>query len=159
MTRKRRMFDIELPEGQEAALRDLCKNGDEPGIIAINGGKALCWCGIAPRSSYPVLQRSRVARPIEASQAENIWFISCLYVRVGFRRAGLTGQLIEAAVEYAYAHGASCVEACPTEADGPSAERYVGTAATFRACGFTEIARRSPNRPLVRFAAPRARRG
>ncbi|MGV2980623.1 N-acetyltransferase family protein [Camelimonas sp. ID_303_24] len=149
----RSVFDAMGKAQRKAALRELCNGGDEPGILAVSNDKALGWCAVAPRSSYPVLQRSRVARPIDASR-EGIWFISCLYVRVGFRRGGLTKQLIEAAVEYAFEQGASCVEACPTKARGADADRFVGTAATFQACGFTEIARRSPNRPLVRKTAP-----
>lgn len=152
----RSVFNAMGKEQRKGALRQLCLNGDEPGVIAINDSKALGWCAIAPRSSYPVLQRSRVAHPLDGAEAGRIWFISCLYVRVGFRRAGLTKQLIDAAVRHAFEHGASCVEACPTEATGTGAERFVGTAATFLACGFTEIARRSPNRPLVRFTTPLA---
>ncbi|MCD0423568.1 GNAT family N-acetyltransferase [Rubrivivax sp. JA1024] len=136
---------------RKAALHRLADSEQPPGILAIDGGRAVGWCAVAPRSAYPVLMRSRVAAPLPDRPVGANWFISCLYVRVGCRRRGLTARLIKAAVDHAIACGASCVEACPNEAAKSSAEGFVGTPATFAKLGFVEIARRSPTRPLMRW--------
>lgn len=136
---------------RKAALRKLSESEEPPGILAICDEQAVGWCAVARRNAYPVLKRSRVAAPIEDLPVDMIWFISCLYVRVGFRHHGLTGHLIRAAVEHAHVNGALCVEACPTVSAKTSAEGFIGTSATFAEHGFVEIARRSPKRPLMRW--------
>ena len=62
-------------------------------------------------------------------------------------------QLAGAAVDFARANKALAVDACAIEPDKPLVwgEGFVGLASVFRALGFSEIARRSPRRPLMRF--------
>jgi hypothetical protein len=62
-------------------------------------------------------------------------------------------ELAIAAVGHAKEKGASAVDACPVEADRPLmwGDGFVGIASVFRNLGFTEIARRSPRRPLMRL--------
>jgi GNAT superfamily N-acetyltransferase len=147
----RSQFNAMGKDARKAALHRLAGSEQPPGMLAIHDGQAVGWCAVAPRSAYPVLMRSRVAAPLPDQPAETCWFISCLYVRVGFRRHGLTAHLIKAAVDHAIASGASCVEACPNDSATTSAEGFVGTPATFAKLGFVEIARRSPTRPLMRW--------
>ncbi|PYF02112.1 acetyltransferase (GNAT) family protein [Rhodopseudomonas faecalis] len=147
----RSRFNAMGKDARKAALHRLADSAQPLGILAIHDDQAVGWCAVAPRSAYPVLMRSRVAAPLPDQLVETCWFISCLYVRVGFRRHGLTAHLIKAAVDYALACGASCVEACPNEAATSSSEGFVGTPATFAKLGFVEVARRSPTRPLMRW--------
>ncbi|MGO3931694.1 GNAT family N-acetyltransferase [Rhodopseudomonas pseudopalustris] len=147
----RSRFNAMGKDARKAALQELSASDESPGILAVRDGQAIGWCAVARRSAYPVLTRSRVAAPIEDLSPEKIWFISCLYVRVGFRRHGLSGPLIRAAVDHALARGALCIEACPTTSATTSAEGFVGSSATFADLGFVEIARRSPKRPLMRW--------
>jgi GNAT superfamily N-acetyltransferase len=93
----RSMFSAMGKDARKAGLRKLCASGEPPGILATCDGQAVGWCAVAPRHAYPVLQRSRVAAPIGDLPIDKTWFISCLYVRVAFRRRGLTGHLIRAA--------------------------------------------------------------
>jgi hypothetical protein len=61
--------------------------------------------------------------------------------------------LLAAAVCFARDHGAQVVEGYPV--DGPrkgSTDLYTGTMSQFTRAGFTEVARRSPDRPIVRLA-------
>jgi hypothetical protein len=63
--------------------------------------------------------------------------------------------LIRAAVDHAATHGARIVEAYPIEprtSDAPDFYVFTGFAATFLEAGFTEAARRSPTRPIMRLA-------
>jgi len=59
-----------------------------------------------------------------------------------------------AAVEHARQRGARIVEAYPVDSTTRRADMsvYTGLASTFRELGFTEVARRSPTRPIMRLA-------
>ena len=79
--------------------------------------------------------------------------MTCFFIRKGFRKSGLMGDLLEAAVDYSRRQGAAFLDACPIESDKPLqwGEGFVGIADVFRRAGFEEIARRSPKRPLMRM--------
>jgi hypothetical protein len=59
-------------------------------------------------------------------------------------------------VDLAHAHGATAVEGHPVDVAALSASGvggsaiFTGTVAMFAAAGFTEVARTSPNRPVMR---------
>ena len=61
--------------------------------------------------------------------------------------------LANAAIAYARSKRARALDACPIEADRPLmwGDGFVGIASVFCDLGFTEIARRSPRRPLMRL--------
>ena len=80
-----------------------------------------------------------------------VWLISCFYVRKGHRRRGITRALISAAVDLARSRGAPAVEACPLDGAFSPSATSAGYASTFAAAGFTEIARCSPKRPIMRL--------
>jgi len=63
-------------------------------------------------------------------------------------------MLLEAAVRHARRHGARIVEGYPVEPEKRQADAFVytGLLSTFRKAGFTEVARRSPSRPIMRRA-------
>jgi GNAT superfamily N-acetyltransferase len=131
----------------------LVKSRNAPGILAYAGAKAVGWCAVAPRSDYFFLGRSRVLQEVDRLP---VWSISCLFVLKDYRGQGVSAQLLRAAVEFAAAKGAKMVEGYPTI---PYAERvpaaflWTGTWSAFRRAGFTEVARRSPSRPIMRATA------
>jgi len=127
-----------------------------PGIIAYAGGEPVGWCAAAPRDSYPVLDRSRVLKRIDD---EPVWSVVCFFIAKHFRRRGLTVELLRAAVRHAARRGARIVEGYPVEPRKgamPDAFAYTGLAAAFRRAGFTEAARRSETRPIMRIYTKRA---
>src|SRR4030066_343762 len=70
------------------------------------------------------------------------------------RRKGLTVQLLQAAVDFAKSKGARIIEGYPVEPkDGkaPDVFVYTGLASAFTQAGFTEVARRSETRPIMRY--------
>ena len=77
--------------------------------------------------------------------------LPCFFVRVGYRRTGVTAALVAAAVDAAEAHGARAVEGFPI-ADGypKSQDDYVGKQRRFEECGFTCVAEPSPRRVVMR---------
>jgi GNAT superfamily N-acetyltransferase len=81
-----------------------------------------------------------------------VWAITCFYVRKGHRRQGVTAALIAAALDMARAAGVPAVEAYPLDGAVSPSATATGYASTFAAAGFVEVARRSPERPIMRFS-------
>jgi hypothetical protein len=68
------------------------------------------------------------------------------------RRDGMMSALVEAAVAHAGRTGARIVEAYPHDRSDKAAagDVFMGLASAFRRCGFHEVARRTPKRPVMR---------
>ncbi len=80
-----------------------------------------------------------------------MWLLPCFFVRVGFRRKGVTAALVAAAVEAATAGGAKAIEGFPiADAYPKSQEDYVGKQRRFAECGFACVAEPSPRRVVMR---------
>jgi GNAT superfamily N-acetyltransferase len=83
---------------------------------------------------------------------DSVWAVTCLFVRAGRRRRGVSRALATAAVEHARAGGARAVEAYPiTRTDVIGEELHVGTVATFEAAGLVEVARPGTRRVVMRL--------
>lgn len=128
-----------------------------PGVLAYVDGVPAGWCAVAPRDQYPKLTRSRATAPID-DQA--VWSVVCFYIHRSARRRGLSKTLLAAAVALAKQHGAQIVEGYPVEG---GKNPFRGIASVFALAGFEEVARRAPNRPVVRYrvkgASKRVRAG
>ncbi|HZE88475.1 MAG TPA: GNAT family N-acetyltransferase, partial [Verrucomicrobiae bacterium] len=121
-----------------------------PGILAYSGDRAVGWCAVAPRAALSALERSRILQPVDD---QPVWSITCFFVAKPYRRRGLTVKLIEAAAAHARKGGATIVEGYPVEPRKgamPDVFAFIGLAAAFRRAGFTEVARRSDARPIMR---------
>jgi GNAT superfamily N-acetyltransferase len=138
-------------DANRRALQKLVKKGPAPGILAYANGKPVGWCAVAPRAAYPALDRSRILQPIDDKP---VWSISCLFVEKNHRRLGLSSKLIDAATKFAKSQGAELVEGYPQllDEDLPAAFVWTGLESSFTKAGFTEAARRSPKRPIMRRA-------
>jgi GNAT superfamily N-acetyltransferase len=81
-----------------------------------------------------------------------VWSLPCFYVRREFRGQGLMAALIDGAVDYARSAGAPAVESYPidTEVEGATRNIFPGTTSAFTRAGFTVVARRAPDRPIMR---------
>jgi GNAT superfamily N-acetyltransferase len=79
-----------------------------------------------------------------------VWSLSCLYVRKGYRRQGVTSALIAAALQAAKRAKAPALEAYPLLADVSPSASGTGYASTFARAGFKTVARRAPPRPIMR---------
>jgi GNAT superfamily N-acetyltransferase len=82
-----------------------------------------------------------------------VWGISCFVTKAGYRRQGIATALLAGAVGWARQNGARVLDACPVDANAYRApiSLYHGLASTFRRAGFREVARRRPDRPLMRL--------
>jgi len=130
-------------------FRALVARGPPPGLLAFDGDRAVGWCQLTPRAALPRLEHARLLKPIDELP---VWSLSCFYVRRGYRKRGVTGALIAAAVRYARRARAAALEAYPVEAreTKSSSTLYTGKASTFRRAGFRTVARHAPHRPMMR---------
>lgn len=126
------------PDQRERAMRALCEREHPPGVVTYLDGTPVGWCNIGPRAEITRLARSRLMRPVDDRP---VWSIVCVVVRSGYRRRGVTEQLLAGAVEYAAAHGAPAVEAHPVDPPGRMdlTMAFVGTRRMFEKAGFEVV--------------------
>jgi GNAT superfamily N-acetyltransferase len=139
---------------RRAALAGQVAGDVPPGVLAYgDGGAPSGWCAVAPRADYPRLTTYRVAGT--TSDEDGLWAVTCFVVRVGARRQGLAGVLLDGALDLARRHGARVVEGYPLDTTvraASSAELFHGPLSVFLRAGFREVGvRTTPARPLVRL--------
>ena len=125
-----------------------------PGVLAYDDtGAPPGWCAVAPRARQARLASYPVAAV--TTDEDGLWSVTCFVVRVGKRRQGLATGLLDGAVDLARRHGARMVEAHPIDTTvrvAAAAELFHGPLSVFLRHGFTEVARTSKARPVVRLA-------
>jgi GNAT superfamily N-acetyltransferase len=155
-----RDFEGRWGRGNREDFRRVVADGPPPGLLAYRDGQPVGWCAVAPRADYLRILNSRVLKPVD--EDPGVWSIVCFYVVRGERGGGLAAALLEAAVGFAADQGAAAVEGYPKDTAGSARhanEMFVGSMSMFAAAGFEEVARRSPQRPIMRRAlAQRPRR-
>ena len=147
---RRSQFQKQQGPKNRRAFRRIVLAGEVPGLLAYVERKPVAWCAVAPRETYPVLERSRTLKRIDDQPA---WSVVCFFIARVFRRKGLTLKLLRAAVEFARKRGAEIIEGYPVEPKGskmPDAFAWTGFPSAFRKAGFVEVLRRSPTRPMMR---------
>lgn len=156
---KRSEFEAQKGEGNRRALKRLVQRGAVPGVLAYCDEQPVGWCCVGPREQFPALERSRVLGRIDE---QPVWSIVCFFIARRHRHQGLSTRLAQAAVDYARASGAAMVEAYPIDTTSPAypdAYAYTGLVPTFTRIGFAEAERRSPSRPILRYAILPSRQG
>ena len=154
---KRSEYERRTGEGNRRAFRRIVASGEVPGLLAYDGDEPIAWCAVAPRPSYPTLERSRVLARIDEAP---VWSVVCLFVARPHRRRGLTVSLLRAAADHVRRRGGTVLEGYPIEprkkgkgaGEIPPVFAWTGLASAFRKAGFREAARRSPTRPIMRLA-------
>jgi GNAT superfamily N-acetyltransferase len=147
-------FQRRTNQENHQAMKDIVDSGEVPGLLAYDvsaGGKPVGWCSVAPRQAFPALDRSTHLKKVDD---QPVWSIVCFYIHRRYRRRGLSMALIEAAVGYARRQGAQILEAYPVDSGQTSTSSnsaFTGLALAFTECGFVEVARRSPTRPIFRY--------
>jgi GNAT superfamily N-acetyltransferase len=138
--------------GRRERFRAIVEGGPPPGVLAYEGASPIGWCAVGPRKTLPRMNKSRVAAPLDG--VDGVFGVSCFYIRPDYRRTGLMRILLDGAIAFAAASGADALEACPIDTGRKLVwgEGFVGLAPVFRAAGFSEVARRSPTRPLMRLS-------
>jgi N-acetylglutamate synthase-like GNAT family acetyltransferase len=82
-----------------------------------------------------------------------VWSVTCFVIAKGYRRKGLSLALLTGASAFAKSLGGEILEGYPIETERqnfPAIYAWTGLANAFRKAGFTEVARHSPTRPIMR---------
>ncbi len=123
------------------------KRGPPPGLLAFDGDRAVGWCQLTPRDALSGLDRTwRLKRVDELP----VWSLSCLYVRIGYHRKGVTSALIAGAVECAKRAKAPALEAYPLDSSKTPGASGTGYATAFARAGFKTVASRVSGGPITR---------
>ena len=117
----------------KSEFQQIIKNGPPPGIMAFHHQKAVGWCQVTPRIYLPYLE-NLTGKDQPADQ--DIWSISCFYIRSKYRRLGLTSILIKEALKIAQQANARLLEAYPVDKKDSRSISYTGYVSTFRRTGF-----------------------
>ncbi len=145
-----REFETSKGAQNRSAMRRLVERGEQTGIVAYEGDRPVGWVSLAPRGDFGRLGRSRILKPVDDVP---VWSVVCFYIAREARRRGLSVALLEAAADHARAAGASVLEGYPVEPRSgsvPDVFAYYGLASAFEKAGFSECARRSETRPIMR---------
>ena len=125
------------------------------GLVAYVDGEPAGWCAVEPRTAYPhLVANSRVpwSGRTEDKTDDSVWAVTCVFTRAGFRRRGVSAALVGAAVDHARQRGARVLEGYPmTTNNAIDEELHVGTLSVFAAAGFTEVARPTLRRAVMRL--------
>jgi len=133
-------------------------SGTTSGLVAYREGEPVGWCAVEPRSAYSGLVR--VYRVPWEGRAEDraddsVWAVTCVFIRAGFRRRGISYALVRATVDHARRRGARALEGYPmiTQHGQEIAwdEIHVGSRSMFAAAGFTEVSHPTPRRVVMRI--------
>jgi GNAT superfamily N-acetyltransferase len=90
---------------------------------------------------------------MRAVDAQPVWSIVCFVVPAAHRGQGVAAALLQGAVAWARANGVALLEAYPVDRPGRSSDEsmWFGAKSMYDAAGFEEVARRKPQRPVVRL--------
>lgn len=143
--------DMTPTEARKARLMARVAEGPPPGLIAYHEGMPVGWVALAPRASYPKLQRSPVAKPVDETP---VWSVVCFVVPAEWRGRGIASALLREAADYARLQGATILEGYPIDKTERGVDEWLwnGTKGMFDKLGFVEVARRRPERPVVRLS-------
>lgn len=123
----------------QAILRAQLDDETPPGVLAYRGGELVGWCGFGPRQKMERLVRSRTIPKIDELP---VWSVVCFIVKVGYRRQGIAGELLQGAIDCARSYGAPGLEAYPVDPEGQrisTSFAYVGTTSMFERAGFERV--------------------
>ncbi|MFD2057995.1 GNAT family N-acetyltransferase [Mesorhizobium calcicola] len=129
---------------KKRAMMALVDSGTPVGILAHIDGKTVGWCSVAPRQTY-----RRLSRQQDDSEA-GVWSIVCFYVPRALRGGGLAAALLDAAIDHAFAEGASTIEAYPVDQASPSYS-FMGFRDMFASRGFRETGMAGSRRHVMRL--------
>jgi GNAT superfamily N-acetyltransferase len=125
------------------------------GLLAYLDDQPAGWCAVEPRPAYTGMVRNQRV-PWEGRDEDRtdarVWAVTCFVTRAGFRKRGVAGALLAAAVEHARTRGARALEGYPiTTTKVISEELHVGTVSMFAALGFGQVSHPTLRRVVMRL--------
>ena len=136
-------------EDNKHDLEQLAASGPSPGLLAFDGDLAVGWCELAPRAELRWLARARYLQPPDDLP---VWSVPCFFVRRTHRGLGVMGAL-DRGVPPGWPPLPAPRPWRPTQS---TLQCQVIPATCFRVAsafarhGFRVVARRRPDRPVMR---------
>lgn len=145
-----------VPDGQTPAqarkqrMQALVETDTVPGLLAYAGTTPVGWVSLAPRAEFIRLRRSPILKAVDAAE---VWAIVCFVVPPAHRHQGVARALLQGAIAHARGAGAALLEAYPIDKPERGRDDWLwnGALSMYLKAGFTEVARRKPERPIVRM--------
>jgi GNAT superfamily N-acetyltransferase len=134
-------------EPKKRAMAKLVRAGREPGLLAYDGDEPVGWVSVAPREDFASLLRSPQYRPREEGGGDAVWSLVCFVVDKPRRGSGVGAALLDAAIDHAFSHGASSLEAYPHKTERVN---YMGHGELFERAGFRPV-RETSKRVVMRL--------
>jgi ribosomal protein S18 acetylase RimI-like enzyme len=141
--RSKDMAAAKVPE-LRARLQAQALSDQPPGLVALDGDRAVGWVSLGPRSDFERIVRSRVIPTIDDRP---VWSIVCFAVSSSARGRGVGRALLDGAIAYAREHGAQALEAYPVRLPKGNAinpdSAFTGVLPMFERAGFEVVADRA----------------
>jgi GNAT superfamily N-acetyltransferase len=136
-----------VPRGSDrrALMLARIEAGVPVGLIGYLDEEPMAWVSVAPRETF-----NRSLGGLEPRTGEQVWSLTCMFIRRTYRQRGLAHQLIAAAVREAQRHRADVLEAYPVDPESPS-YRYMGFVPAFERAGFVPVGGVGTRRHLMRL--------
>jgi GNAT superfamily N-acetyltransferase len=144
-------FEKQKGPGNKKAIHKLVENKEHIGIIAYQNKQPIGWCSFGPRENFIRLVKSKVLAPLDD---ERVWSISCFFIAKEYRKMGISTELLKAVIKFAKKKKVKILEGYPIVPYSnkiPAAFAWTGLPSTFINAGFSEAARRSKSRPIMRI--------
>ena len=138
---------LEHGEPKKRAMGQLVSGGREPGLLAYDGDEPVGWVSLGPREDFAALLASPQYRPREPGGGNAVWSLVCFTMDRHAQRNGVARALLAAAVEHAFARGATSLEAYPHKTDRAN---YMGHVELFDSAGFLPV-RETSKRVVMRL--------
>jgi len=137
-------------QANRSDFKALVDAGEFTGLIAYRGRTPVGWLSLGPREVYAKLERSPIRKPVDD---QPVWSIICFVVPAEFRGTGVARALLDGAIAFARRRKVKLLEAYPVDRRGRSSDdsMWFGAKSMYDAAGFEEVARRKPERPVVRL--------
>jgi ribosomal protein S18 acetylase RimI-like enzyme len=134
-----------------AEFKALVDAGKMTGLVGYRGREPVGWISFGPREDFAKLQRSPVMKAVDDRP---VWSIVCFVVPSEHRGQGVARALLDGAVAWSRQAGVKLLEAYSVDRAGRSADdsMWFGAKSMYDDAGFEEVARRKPQRPVVRLA-------
>ena len=146
----RKDWNAGVGRGNCEAMKAVFETGPPPGIIGWQARVPVGWLQVDERAAFLRLATSRVLKPVEDVP---VWSVACFFIKKGFRRQGVSLQMLRAACTHVKACGGAVLEGYPIDSHReryPAAYAWTGFVQTFRNASFEEVARRSETCPIMR---------
>jgi GNAT superfamily N-acetyltransferase len=133
--------------------KSLVTKGRSHGILVYAGNQAVGWCQYGPKEELPRIDSGRNYSKLDlsADQGRNLWRLTCFFVDRDFRKKGVAGVALKAALDSIRKQGGGIVEAYPpTWKEGGSWALWFGTVAMYEREGFKAHAKLGERHLLMR---------